>query len=163
MYFSCIFYRIATVLYNFIIRYRHCLSSLIWLTSLKNLSFHSSSISGPITDLRTSRNSAKWTPRSPSPLLLLARLLFGPFGCVCVPLLVRAFLRSSRCSGLSLSAGLSPPASSLHTAMSRSVRKTFIKRYVESFTVFQSYIQQTLGAHDIITKKNCLYFYWKFP
>lgn len=94
---------------------------LYFLTSLKNLSIHSSSISGPITDLRTSRNSLKSTPRSPSPRLLLALLLFGPFGCVCVPVPVKAFLRSSRCSGLSLSAGLTPPAWSLHR-LSRSVR-----------------------------------------
>lgn len=41
------------------------------------------------------------------------------------------------------------------------LEENLIKRYVESFPVFQSYIQQTLGVHNFITKKNCLYFYWK--
>lgn len=88
---------------------------LLWFTLLKNLSIHSSSVCGPIRDLSTSWNSLKQTPRSPSSRLLLALLLVGLLGCFPVPVPVKAFLRSSRCSGLSLSAGWTPPAWSLRS------------------------------------------------
>lgn len=88
---------------------------LFLLTSLKNLSTHMSSTSGPITDLRTSRNSSNSIPRSSFPPLFLPLLPFGLFSCICAPAFgqVNAFLRSCRCSGLSLSAGLTPQAGSL--------------------------------------------------
>ncbi len=95
--------------------YFHKDISLFLLTSLKNLSTHMSSTAGPITDLRTSRNSSSFIPRSSFPPLFLPLLPFGLFSCICVPAFgqVNAFLSSCRCSGLSLSAGLTPQAGSL--------------------------------------------------
>lgn len=89
--------------------------SLFLLTSLKNLSTHVSSISGPITDLRASRNSSNFIPHSSFPPLLLPLLLFGLFSCMCSPAFgqVNAFLRHCRCSGLSFSGGLTSQAGSL--------------------------------------------------
>lgn len=100
--------------------------ALFLLTSLKNLSTHVSSISGPITDLRTSRNSSKWIPRSSFSPLFLALLLFGLFSCVRTPAPVNAFLRSCRCSGLSFSAGLTPPAGSLQKGVPWSFKGRFL-------------------------------------
>ncbi len=89
--------------------------SLCLHTSLKNLSTHESSISGPITDVRTSRNSWNLIPRSSFPPLSPPRLLCGSLSCRCTPVFgqLKAFLRSCRCSGLSFSAGLTPQAGSL--------------------------------------------------
>lgn len=132
--------------------------ALFLLTSLKNLSTHVSSISGPITDLRTSRNSSKWIPRSSFSPLFLALLLFGLFSCVRTPAPVNAFLRSCRCSGLSFSAGLTPPAGSLQ----KGVPWSFKGRFFNSCKIWTSFQLnppvKTLGSLLATPPSGALFF-----
>lgn len=93
-------------------------------TSLKNFSTHPASLSGPITELRASRNSSKLIPCSPLPSLFPPLHPFHPLSCVCTlelpwdPLsgdarLANASLRSCKCSRLIFSSGLTPQPGSL--------------------------------------------------
>ncbi|KAF3853399.1 hypothetical protein F7725_014087 [Dissostichus mawsoni] len=71
-------YHLEVILnYVFFISIRH------FYTSLKNLSTHVSSTSGPTTDLITSRNFSNFIPRSSFLPLLLTLRPFGLSSCVC--------------------------------------------------------------------------------